>query len=143
MKSFLRHVIYIPNTETDSLTSIIARFIRHLMVGSVGTVLYIIILSILVEIFKINAVVSSMFSFLILTIYSYLLSHLWVYHTSSDHVNSIPKYLVVTAVAFFLNTGIMYLFVEVLNWWYLLGIVGAIFIIPPTNFLLNYYWTFK
>ena len=127
----------------EEMVEIINRFIRHLMVGGIGMLFYMVNLTILVEIFKQNAVLSSIVAFIFLTLYTYLMSRFWVYQVTQGHGYSFPRFIVVTLIAFLLNTGVMYFSVEIFKWWYIWGQVGAALIVPPTNFLLNYYWAFK
>ena len=46
-------------------------------------------------------------------------------------------------IALVLNTAIMYVSVDVIGLWYIWGQISAAFILPPTNFMLNYFWAFK
>lgn len=123
--------------------SVLIRFGRHLFMGGIGMILYLAVLTFLVEILRAHAVHSSMIAFAILVVYTYIVSRVWVYSPTKEHSYSAPRFVVVTAVAFILNTSIMYLAVEVMHWWYLWGQLGAAFVIPPINFLLNYLWAFK
>jgi putative flippase GtrA len=73
----------------------------------------------------------------------YLLSYTFVFQSSSNHSSAVPRFLIVSLVAFCLNAGVMYLTVNVLGWWYVWGQLSAVMVVPPVNFLLNSYWTFK
>ncbi len=119
------------------------RLIRHLLVGGMGTLLYTILVAFFVEITHFHPVVCVVLAFILLMIYTYSLNRVWVYNASKGHGYAVPRFLTVTIIALLLNAGIMYIVVEVLHWWYFWGLVVAAGIVPPTNFLLNYYWAFK
>ena len=140
----LRNVVRLSDHEEKEHPAVIsARFVRHLLVGGTSTAFYMIGLVLLVEFVGIHAVFSAMISFLCSTVFTYTLNHLWVYRSQLGHSRSVPRFLVVIAVAFTLNTLIMFLTVNILDWWYIWGLVFATAIVPPTNFLLNYYWAFE
>ena len=121
----------------------VTRFARHLLVGGVGTLLYMGGTALFVEVFRWQPVVSSICSFLLLVTYSYSLGRFWVYETTQKHSYSIPRFLAVAIIGLVLSTTVMYLTVHVLEIWYFWGLVGATLIVPPTNFLLNFYWALK
>ena len=109
----------------------------------IGILVYFSIMVFLVEILKHDPVMSSVVAFVFTFVIVYLLGHTWVFQSSRKHSSAIPRFLFVTFVAFFLNTGIMYLTVNFLGWWYVWGQLSAMVVVPPTNFLLNSYWTFR
>jgi len=125
------------------IRELINRFARHLLVGGVGTIIYMAILMCLVEIFNQKPVPSSVIAFIFGIIYTYILNRIWVYNTTKGHDYSVPRFFAVEILALVLNTSIMYISVEMCGFNYLWGQVGAACIMPPTNFLLNYFWAFK
>jgi putative flippase GtrA len=96
-----------------------------------------------VEFLGLHPVPSVIFSFALLVVFSYTVNRLWVYAPVMGHGYAIPRFLIGVAIGFFLNAGIMYGMVEVLEVWYLWGLVGAAFVVPPVNFLVNYLWAFR
>jgi putative flippase GtrA len=119
------------------------RFLRHLMAGGIGTLMYAGSLAFLVEIVRLHPVTGVFFAFILLEIYTYIVNRLWVYTASNRHIQAIPRFIITIFIALFLNMGIMYLVVEVFDWWYGFGLVCAVLIVPLTNFMLNYYWVFN
>lgn len=122
---------------------IITRYIRHLIAGGIGTLFYVGFLTYFVEIFSLHPVISATVAFLLLEIYIYIAYRIWVYSPSRGHTYSIPRYIIVTSIALLLNSSLMYLTVEILQLWYLWGLVFAALIVPLTNFLISYYWAFR
>ena len=125
------------------IKELINRFARHLLVGGMGTIIYMVALTGLVEIFHQKPVPSSVIAFMFGIIYTYVLNRVWVYNASKGHDYSVPRFFIVEMFALVLNTAIMYISVDVFGLWYIWGQVGAACIMPPTNFLLNYFWAFK
>jgi len=121
----------------------LSRAFRHAIAGGIGTIVYMANVAILVELVGVNAVVSSAFAFVTLEVYTYAINRLWVYESQRQHGYAIPRFLIVTCAGLFLNTGIMYMVVELFGLWYVWGLVATTLIVPPTNFLLNFYWAFK
>lgn len=120
-----------------------SRFVRHLIAGGIGTLLYTGQVALLVEVVKLDPVLSTVISRVMLELYTYIISRLWVYEVTRDHAYVFPRFVAVALVALLLSAGAMYLAVDVMNVSYLWGLVIAVLIVPPTNFLLNYYWAFK
>jgi putative flippase GtrA len=128
------------STEEISLRQ---RVIRYLIVGAGGTVSYFVLVALLVEKMAVSPVPSVIIAYSVLTLYSYLASRRWVFNTSSKHLPTFSRFLVLLVVGFFLNTGIMYFATEILAQSYLWGLFGSVAIIPATNFTLSYFWVFK
>ena len=120
-----------------------SRFFRHLVAGGIGTLIYVTLVAILVEIFGLHPVPSVMVAVVIEVLYKYIISRGWVYQPDRTNSYTIPRFLVVVIISLLLNTGIMYFAVEIIQLWYVWGLLSTAFIVPPTNFLLNFYWTFR
>ena len=119
------------------------KFIRYGIVGAVGTVTHLGLLLILVELMSLSPIIASSIAFMVVVIISYYLNYTWTFKAKNNPFIALIKYLVVCSCGFSLNAGIMFLVVDVLHGWYLLGQVIAIVVIPISNFLLNSYWAFK
>lgn len=134
---------YIDTYLLNSVAGAWNRWFRHLIAGGIGTLLYISLVAVFVEIFLLHPITGTVISFFILELYTYIIFRKWVYNAQNPHITAVPRFIIATAVALFLNAGIMYLIVEIFHWWYGFGIICAAAILPPTNFLINYYWTFR
>jgi len=119
------------------------RYCRHLIAGGFGTLLYMAGVTFFVEVVNVHPVVGATFSLVYLELYTYVIDRGWVYRSTLNHRTSIPRFLVVSIVALLLNAGVMYIAVEIMKWSYIWGLVATVLIVPPTNFLLNFYWAFK
>lgn len=121
----------------------IKRFVVYNIAGIIGTALYMLLLFLLVQFLGIDAVISSAASYVFLILFTYLANTYFVFKDRNNSYSALLKFAVVSAIGFFLNTGIMYLTVNVLGWWYISSLLIAAFIIPAVNFLLHNYWSFK
>ena len=119
------------------------RYVRHLITGGIGTLLYIGLIFAFVELWSWHPVTGATFAYLIMEIYIYIVYRLWVYQTEKGHHYSLPRYIVTSAVALILNCGVMYMTVEVFHLSYFWGVLIGASIIPVSNFSMNYYWAFK
>jgi putative flippase GtrA len=121
----------------------IQRWFRHLVAGGTGTLLYMAMVALLVELASLHPLVSVVLAYSVAVGYTYAINRLWVYASARSHFYALPRFLVVVVVAFALNAGIMFVAVEFMQWWYGWGLLIAALVVPPTNFLLNYYWAFR
>lgn len=118
------------------------QFMRFGLVGIVATLCHMCTLIILVEFFNHQPLVASTIGFILAVIVSYILNCRFTFIVSGNHVLLFSKYLIVCLTGLAINTSIMFLTVEILNWWYIMGQIPTLIIVPITNFTLNKYWTF-
>jgi putative flippase GtrA len=119
------------------------RIVRHLIVGGSGTAGYFILVALLVEKMAISPVPSVVISYSVLALYTYLVNRRWVYDTTSEHLPTILRFLVLLMLGYVLNTGIMYFVTESLDQSYLWGLFASVAVVPATNFAVSYLWVFK
>jgi putative flippase GtrA len=128
---------------SDPSPGIVNRYMRHMIAGGFGVLIYTGLIAFCVEIIGLHPVSAAVFSTSLVALYTYAIQRLWVYNSNSSHFRAVPKFIIVGMIAVLLNSGVMFLVVEIFHWWYGLGIVCAAAIVPPTNFLLHYYWTYR
>ncbi len=116
---------------------------RHLLVGASGTAMYMIGVATLVELAAIDPKVAVAISYTAHAVFTYYFARTWVHGSTEQHSRTVPKFLILCAISLGLNTGIMALAVNGLELWYFWGVVATVAIVPPTNFLLSYYWVFR
>lgn len=112
------------------------------MVGIFGSVVYLVLLTLLVELLGVEPVVATMISFTPVFFVSYYLTHTWVFRSATKHKSALIKYAVVTGLGFLINVTGMYLAVHIMDMWYLSSQVILFIIVAMNNYLLNRYWTF-
>ena len=74
---------------------------------------------------------------------SYALQHAWVFRSGAGHAVAGPRFLTVTAAAFALNTGVLWVGASVLHGPYPAVQAVALVLIPALNYTLNSRWTFR
>lgn len=119
------------------------KFIKYAVVGAIGTFTHLSILGFLVEVLHFSPIVSTTIGFIITVIISYYLNYRWTFNSTSKHTVTLPRYTAVSLIGFCLNTGIMFLTVNVFHLWYVIGQTIAVIMIPLSNFFLNSHWSFK
>lgn len=119
------------------------KFTKYATVGGIATLVYMGMLVAFVEILGLDPVLSSVISFTFILVGSYYANRYWTFRSGRGHLYSLPRYIVVSLSGLSLNTVIMYSTVHILGWWYISGQMIAIFAVPVSNFLLNFYWSFR
>lgn len=121
----------------------ILQFIRFGLIGIVATLCHMGTLIIFVEIFKYEPIMASTIGFILAVIISYVLNYRFTFIARRSHVFFFLRYLVVCITGLAINISIMFLTVNILKWWYIIGQIFTLAIVPVTNFTLNKYWTFR
>lgn len=116
---------------------------RYVVVGAVGTVGYVCILKMFVDGLKQEPVMSSGISFILIVMATYLGNYFWTFQSSTHHFVVLPRFACIALIGFVLNVAIMYLSVDVLGLWYLVGALMTVFVVPVSNFVLHVYWSFR
>ena len=91
----------------------------------------------------VRPVVASTVGFVASILVSYALQHTWVFRSAVGHAVAGGRFLTVTAVAFGLNTAILWLGTEVLPGRYPVVQAVALVAIPVVNYSLHARWTFR
>ncbi len=116
---------------------------RYIVVRAGGVLAYMGLLICLVELLKINPVVSTAIATPATSLSIYFLSFVWVFNYSGSHSYSLPRFISIEILTFFMNVAIMFFTVNIMGWDYIVGVIGGALIIPLTNFILNFFWAFK
>ncbi|MET0416295.1 MAG: GtrA family protein [Actinoplanes sp.] len=91
----------------------------------------------------VRPIVASTAGFVASILVSYVLQHAWVFRSAAAHTVAGGKFLTVTAVAFGLNTVVLWLGTEVAAAPYPVVQAIALVAIPVVNYTLNSRWTFR
>lgn len=118
------------------------QILRYIIVGGLGTAAHLAVLAMSVEWWQLDVVLASVAGFLAALSVSYVLNHYWTFESRRSPGSSFWRYLSVSLSGLLLNTGMVYVMVEYLHWWYLTAQISVIFVVPTSNFLLNRYWAF-
>lgn len=124
-------------------TNHVLQFVKFGLVGILATLCHMGTLIILVEYLKYQPVLASTIGFIIAVFVSYILNYRYTFMVRGSHILLFSRYLIVCIIGLAINTSIMFLTVKILNWWYIIGQIPTLLIVPIINFLLNKYWTFN
>ncbi|BCY14524.1 hypothetical protein L3i22_096120 [Actinoplanes sp. L3-i22] len=119
------------------------RLIRYALSGGASTITHFGIGLFGVHVLHLRPVLASTTGFVASIAVSYLLQRMWVFRSSAGHALAGSKFLIVTAVAFTINTTVLWLGTEVLDAPYPLVQPVALTLIPLLNYYLNSRWTFS
>ena len=117
--------------------------IKYALVGIGGYSVYLALLIIQVEFFKIEPVLASLLAFIPIFLVSYAVSYGWVFQSNDRHRNTFIRYSVTTAIGLSLNLLIMYFTIYHLECQYIYSQLGVFFIVGTNNYLINRYWAFS
>ena len=126
--------------RTDTLRG---RAIRYGIAGVAATVLYLAGVAALVEVGGLPPVTAAAAATVLVIVFSYIVNRVWIFPTNRSHASAFSRFIVASGLGMALNTGLMYLAVHVLVWHYWVGLVLATAVVPPTNFLVNQFWSFR
>jgi putative flippase GtrA len=122
---------------------LLARGFRYGVAGLLSTVLYFSAVALLVEAARVGPVPAAGIATVMVIIASYAMNRRWVFDTDRPHASAFSRFVAASVLSIALNTGLMYVSVRVLGWWYVAGLVLATAVVPPTNFVINYLWCFR
>lgn len=117
--------------------------LKYGVVGGLGTALHFGSLYAFVEWLRLSPVLASALGFVLVLLVSYALNQRWTFRRAASGWGPLLKYSIVSLTGLALNTGLMTAAVEWLHWHYLLGQCLVVIAVPVSNFLFNYYWTFR
>lgn len=118
-------------------------FFNFIIVGVFATLIHVVIFTILVEFFIVNAVIASLPAFLLSMLTSYIANHKWTFQATGDHHIYLPKYAFVSIIGLFINVLITYIVINIMGYLYGIALVLVIITVPSVTFLLNRIWTYK
>jgi putative flippase GtrA len=120
------------------------RVLRFIIGGGIGAATDLAILYAMTDIFHVWYVISTAVAFIIAFIVSFVLQKYWTFQDhSNDRIHSqIALYFAVAAINTFLNTLLVYLFVNFYNVHYLIGQIIASILIAGESYFI-YRWLFR
>lgn len=119
------------------------RLVRYGISGGASALTHFGVLVLLAEVLHVWPVAASTAGFVASILVSYLLQRRWVFRSRIGHGVAGARFLTVTAVAFGLNTGIVWAGTEALHLPYGGVQMVALSVIPLVNYTLNSRWTFR
>lgn len=127
----------------ESPRKIAGRAVRYGLAGVFATLVYFASVFALVEWARLAAVPAAAAATVIVMLTSYVVNRAWVFDTTRSHTSALPRFAIATGLSLVLNTGLMHLAVQTFGWPYWGGLLLATAIVPPVNFVVNYFWSFE
>ena len=125
------------------MRDLIAKFIGFAGTGAIATAIQYTILIVLRELMGVSPVYASACGYAIAAVANYLMKYHWVFGSDEHHHVAGPKYAVVSLSGLTLNTLLMHIGTQILDFYYLLAQVITTGIVLIWNFTLNGLWTFR
>lgn len=116
---------------------LIKQIIRFIIVGGIATIIDYIVFFLLHDYLRVNTLISNIISFTVSVIYNYIASINWVFEVNAnlDKKKQFIVYIILSIIGLVINTGIVYLCVDILNMFSLIGKVIATTIVMTYNFI--------
>jgi putative flippase GtrA len=124
-------------------TADLHRLIRYAISGGASALTHFGVLVLLAEVLHVWPVAASTAGFVASIVVSYVLQKAWVFRSDAGHGAAGARFLTVTAVAFGINTGVVWAGTELVHAPYPVVQVVALALIPVVNYTLNSRWTFR
>jgi putative flippase GtrA len=122
----------------------VQKILSYGFVGVIGTIVHFLTLIILVEVFKVGPILSSVIGFILTVILSFFLNSTYTFKGENRKRKYVfVKYVIVSLVGLSVNSLIMFFTITFLSLHYSIGQCIVIISIPVLNFLLNNFWTFS
>ena len=118
------------------------RLVRYGLSGAASALTHFTIGLAGVHLLHLRPVIASTTGFMVSIAVSYLLQRAWVFRSGTGHAAAGVRFLIVTAVAFTINTTVLWLGTEILAAPYPVVQPIALSLIPLINYSLNSRWTF-
>jgi putative flippase GtrA len=119
------------------------RFIKFLGVGGAATLIQYGILIAMVELFQASALVGSTVGYLVSGIFNYTLNYYFTFTSTAGHGHAVTRFVIVAMVGLALNSGLVFLFTDVLAVFYITAQVVATGVVVIWNFIAHKHWTYR
>ena len=94
--------------------------------------------------FGVYYIISNIIAYIIATINSYIWNSLWVFKYGQGlDINTSVKFFILNLVGLTVNTTIMYILVDILNFNKFIALVIASVLVVMMNYTINKLWVFK
>ena len=121
----------------------VIRFIKFGMVGVINTLVNWIIFFIL-NAFGMYYILANIIAYILGTVNSYLWNTLWVFkYKDKASTETTIKFIILNLIGLGLNTGILYVLVDLCNLNKFIGLVITTAIVMIINYIVNKLWVFS
>ena len=116
---------------------LLLQIFRFIIVGGIATIIDYIIFFIMHDILHISTLISNIMSFSISVVYNYIASVKWVFEVdeTKDKKQQFVIFIVLSIVGLGINTGIVYLCIDILKFYSIIAKVLATGVVMVFNFI--------
>jgi putative flippase GtrA len=126
------------------LNKVFLQLIRFGIVGSCAAAVNILIVIWSVQNFGVQPLLANIFAFLVAFNISYIGHRYWSFANATlQHRTSVPRFLLIAVTSFALNEGLFYIFLSLLDWYYVWALLLTLLIVPLFTFVFSKIWAFK
>ena len=126
----------------NRIKGLIKQFFKFGIVGVINTVSsWIFYYSLLF--FNIHYIICTTIAYILSSIIGFILNKIWVFKSKKDTKESLFKYVITYGSSYFLNIGLMYLFVDIIGISDKIAPLLVLFFTIPYNFIFSKLWVFK
>ena len=124
------------------IKGLIKQFFKFGIVGVINTVSsWVFYYSLLF--FNIHYIICTTIAYVLSSIIGFILNKTWVFKSKKDTKESLFKYIITYGSSYFLNIGLMYLFVDIIGISDKIAPLLVLFFTIPYNFIFSKLWVFK
>jgi len=120
-----------------------SKVFRFAVVGVATAALQYTLLYVGVDLFSLDATLTSSVTFAIIICFNYLMHYNWTFAVPAPHTEALRRYLFMTSCGFLINSFIMYVGTTFTQFNYLLVQTAALGVVVVWNFCLSSFWVFK
>ncbi len=129
-------------THYSSVVTLVRQFINFTGVGFIPAIGHYGLLITLVQIASVPAVPASAAGALLGALINYTLNYHFTFRSSKRHREAVVKFAAIAVIGLLLNTGFMWVGVELIGAHYLLSQIVTTGLVAIWNFSGHRYWTF-
>lgn len=121
--------------------ALLQRVVRFGITGCTATVIHIVVAYAWMQLERPSSSIANAVAYAVATVFTYLTHTLWSFSARLE-APTLLKFLIVTAAGLALSAGAA-AYVEWLGYPYGYGIALVVVVIPPFNFLVHHFWTYR
>lgn len=121
----------------------LVHFVRYVLAGTCAVTVQFVVLTVLVELVRLNPTLSSGCGFVAGCSTNYFLQYYFTFKAQGKHLHTIPVYVMVNIVTLLVNLIVFWSLTNLFGLWYVLSQVVAIGCVVCINFFANRRWTFR
>lgn len=128
-----------------SFLNFIYTFVRYIISGGTAFLVHMGVLILQMEYapIKIDPTLATTIAFSIACIVNYIIQYHWTFKATGSHKRFFGRYIFVTLITMCLNAGLFWYFHEEMHLPYIFSQLIATGLVFITNFIINYFYTFK